>query len=113
MLVAGAKGGLIHRPNDRQIRPRLDMIPFESEHMFRATLHALGARHARFIKSVPSSGCLSAAPTQLAADGNLAPLDAAEIRPKGRGLRRRGHACPRFRARHVADDHDDDSRMST
>jgi len=38
LLVAGAKAGLRHAETV-EAAPRLDMIPFESEHMFRATLH--------------------------------------------------------------------------
>jgi len=38
LLVAAEKGGLIHADTQRA-SPRVDMIPFESEHMFRATLH--------------------------------------------------------------------------
>jgi cation-transporting ATPase F len=39
LLVAAGKGGLIHADTQRA-SPRLDMIPFAAEHMFRATLHA-------------------------------------------------------------------------
>ena len=38
LLVAAEKGGLMHADTHRAA-PRVDMIPFESEHMFRATLH--------------------------------------------------------------------------
>ncbi len=38
LLVVAQKGGLIHK-NVNHLSPRIDMIPFESEHMFRATLH--------------------------------------------------------------------------
>jgi len=38
LLVAAEKGGLVHHEASR-VSPRVDMIPFESEHMFRATLH--------------------------------------------------------------------------
>jgi cation-transporting ATPase F len=38
LLIAAEKGGLIHAETHRG-SPRVDMIPFESEHMFRATLH--------------------------------------------------------------------------
>jgi Ca2+-transporting ATPase len=38
LLVAGAKAGLPHG-DTQEAHPRLSMIPFESEHMFRATLH--------------------------------------------------------------------------
>ncbi len=38
LVVAGEKGGLM-RAKIHEAAPRLDTIPFESEHMFRATLH--------------------------------------------------------------------------
>lgn len=38
LIVAAEKGGLTHADTHRAA-PRMDMIPFESEHMFRATLH--------------------------------------------------------------------------
>jgi cation-transporting P-type ATPase F len=38
LIVAAEKAGLIHTETQRA-SPRVDMIPFESEHMFRATLH--------------------------------------------------------------------------
>jgi len=38
LIVAAAKGGLVHADTQRA-SPRVDMIPFESGHMFRATLH--------------------------------------------------------------------------
>ena len=38
LVVAAEKGGLPHAET-HQAAPRLDTIPFESEHMFRATLH--------------------------------------------------------------------------
>ena len=41
LIVAAEKGGLKHDDLIRE-SPRVDMIPFESEHMFRATLHEAG-----------------------------------------------------------------------
>ena len=38
LLVAAEKGGVLHAEAHR-LTPMLDTIPFESEHMFRATLH--------------------------------------------------------------------------
>ena len=38
LVVAAEKGGL-NQAETHRATPRLDMIPFESEHMFRATLH--------------------------------------------------------------------------
>jgi cation-transporting P-type ATPase F len=44
MLVVGEKAGLLHAAAHREL-PRLDVIPFESDHMFRATLHAAHPGH--------------------------------------------------------------------
>jgi len=49
LLVVGEKGGLLHADTHRD-SPRVDVIPFESEHMFRATLH--DARAGRVIYKV-------------------------------------------------------------
>jgi Ca2+-transporting ATPase len=38
LLIAGERAGLVHSDTQRQL-PRLDAIPFDSAHMFRATLH--------------------------------------------------------------------------
>jgi Ca2+-transporting ATPase len=43
MLVAGEKGGIGHADAHREM-PRVDAIPFESAHMFRATLHDAGSK---------------------------------------------------------------------
>ena len=42
LLVAGELGGLSYSETHRQ-SPRIDTIPFDSAHMFRATLHGRGA----------------------------------------------------------------------
>ncbi len=78
LLVAGAKAGLAHAETHRD-RPRLDMIPFESEHMFRATLHNTG--DGRMIYKVGAvERLLERCHDQLAADGYPEPLDPAAIR---------------------------------
>jgi cation-transporting P-type ATPase F len=43
MLVAGEKGGLGYADTHRN-SPRVDTIPFDSAHMFRATLHDAGSK---------------------------------------------------------------------
>ncbi|MEO6002673.1 MAG: HAD-IC family P-type ATPase [Opitutus sp.] len=43
MLVAGEKGGLSYSDTHRD-SPRVDAIPFDSAHMFRATLHDTGGK---------------------------------------------------------------------
>ena len=49
LLVAAEKGGVLHHEVNRE-SPQVDVIPFESEHMFRATLH--DARGGRVIYKV-------------------------------------------------------------
>ena len=55
LLVAAEKGGLRHDDAQRE-SPALDTIPFESEHMFRATLH--DAQPGRVIYKVGALECL-------------------------------------------------------
>ena len=53
LVVAAAKAGLDH-PAERELRPRLDVIPFESEHRFMATLHHDHAgHHFIYVKGAP------------------------------------------------------------
>jgi cation-transporting P-type ATPase F len=105
LLVAGAKGGLIHAATVGTA-PRLDMIPFESEHMFRATLH--GGGRARTIYKVGAvERLLERCSDQLAGDGSLAPLEAAEIHRKVEAFAADGLRVLALARRHVADDHDE------
>jgi magnesium-transporting ATPase (P-type) len=62
----------------RARRPRLDAIPFESEHRFMATLHAGEADTApvAYVKGAPER-ILEMCTLELAADGRCRPLDAA------------------------------------
>ncbi|MBX3635221.1 MAG: cation-transporting P-type ATPase [Rubrivivax sp.] len=64
-------------------RPRLEVIPFESEHRFMATLHPVpgadteaGAATVALVKGAPER-VIGMCTTQLAADGREQPLDAA------------------------------------
>ena len=78
MLVAGAKAGLIHEELV-QASPREGMIPFESEHMFRATLHSLHGK--RVIYKVGAvEKLLDRCVDMLGADGTLQPMDRDAIR---------------------------------
>ncbi len=105
LLVAGAKGGLIHA-EAVEAAPRLDMIPFESEHMFRATLHGGGA--ARTIYKVGAvERLLERCSDQLEEDGSLAPLDAAEIHQKVEAFAADGLRVLALARRHVGDNHDE------
>jgi magnesium-transporting ATPase (P-type) len=55
-------------------RPRLDVIPFESEHRFMATLHAANGGTVALVKGAPER-VLSMCADQMAADGGSEPID--------------------------------------
>lgn len=77
LIVAAEKGGLLHAET-HLAAPRLDMIPFESEHMFRATLHQ---RHkGRVIYKVGAvERLLPRCSDALDESGTLVPLDSAAV----------------------------------
>ena len=73
LVVSAEKGGLKHAETHRAA-PRLDTIPFESEHMFRATLHQ--AHHGRVIYKVGAlERLLPRCTDALGERGDLVPLD--------------------------------------
>jgi cation-transporting ATPase F len=90
LLVAAHKAGLIHAELTGA-SPRLDMIPFESEHMFRATLHDV--EEGRVIYKVGAlERMLGRCTDQMMPDGSTVPLDPNRIhqateRMAGKGLR--------------------------
>jgi len=90
LIVAAEKGGLPHA-NTHRASPRVDMIPFESEHMFRATLHE--APRGRVIYKIGAMERLLPRCTDaLNEHGELVPLDKddvhrALVQMAGRGLR--------------------------
>jgi len=72
LLIAGAKAGLI-QAEVRLSSPRLDMIPFEPEHMYRATLHGGGGP--MIYKVGAAERLLERCVDALDARGELVPLD--------------------------------------
>jgi len=90
MLVAGEKGGLPHADTHKE-SPRVDVIPFESGHMFRATLH--DAQAGRVIYKVGAvERILDRCADALDEHGKNAPLDREAVlraveQMAGRGLR--------------------------
>lgn len=79
LLVAGAKAGLVHAETV-EAAPRLGMIPFESEHMFRATLHGGGDGAERTIYKVGAvERLLPKCSDSLGPDGKTMPLDQDEV----------------------------------
>jgi magnesium-transporting ATPase (P-type) len=76
LVTLAMKGGL--EPALRRLeRPRLEVIPFESEHRYMATLHAVpGGGTEALVKGAPER-VLAMCTHQLSADGHHEPLDAA------------------------------------
>jgi cation-transporting ATPase F len=90
LLVAAAKGGLV-LSEQRGVAPRVDAIPFASEHMFRATLHHTGRGHVIY-KVGAAERLLGRCTDQLGSGGMPEPFDRAAAdralaEMTGRGLR--------------------------
>lgn len=103
MLVAGAKVGLVHE-NLLGDSPRLSMIPFESQHMFRATLH--DADDQRVIYKVGAvEQLLDRCSDILDAKGELIPVDKEAIRQAVEEMASKGMRVLAMARRHVDSDH--------
>lgn len=88
MLVAAQKAGILHLDTHRKT-PRIDMIPFESEHMYRATLH----EHAKgkvIYKVGALERLLDRCCDMLDDKGNLVTLDKASIEAASDALTAQG-----------------------
>ena len=105
LIVAAQKAGLI--PADTHTaHPRLDVIPFESEHQFMATLHSRGEGKGRVIfKKGSVERLLERCSHSLRGDGELAPLDAPAIEAAVGRMAARGLRVLAFARREVAHDH--------
>jgi len=99
LLVAAEKAGLLHVDTHRTL-PRVDMIPFESEHMFRATLHEGHA--GRVIYKVGAvERLLDRSTDALGASGELVSLDKAAVNHAVEHMAGRGLRVLAFVRRHV------------
>jgi cation-transporting P-type ATPase F len=105
LLVAGAKAGLIHAETQED-SPRLDMIPFESEHMFRATLHE-HEEGRRIYKVGAVERLLERCADTLTSDGKTEPFDPEPVRKAADALAAQGLRVLAFARRDTAPDHDD------
>jgi magnesium-transporting ATPase (P-type) len=81
LLVSAVKGELEAHAEGRRL-PRLDTLPFESEHQYMATLHDQGNAAPRLAFFKGRGSVLQRAARELQADGSLAPLDQDMIRPR-------------------------------
>jgi len=78
LLTLAMKAGL--NPAELRIeRERLDVIPFESEHRYMATLHRRGDGNVLLVKGAPER-VLAMCAQQAGPDGRVEPLDAASWR---------------------------------
>ncbi len=103
LLVAAEKGGLI-RADMHRASPRVDMIPFESEHMFRATLHE--AQKGRVIYKVGAlERLLERCADALGEDGTLVALDRAAVHRAAETMAARGLRVLGLARRHVGAHH--------
>ena len=99
LLVAAEKGGLT-RAGLHPSAPRLDMIPFESEHMFRATLHEAQPR--RVIYKVGAlERILERCTDALGADNYPVALDRVEAQRAAETMAVRGLRVLGLARRHV------------
>jgi magnesium-transporting ATPase (P-type) len=86
LLVAARKAGLEHAP---RAAPRRDVVPFESAHMYMATLHAVGGAQVVFVKG-SSDALLPRCVDRLAAGGSVGPLDADALHREVEALAAQG-----------------------
>ncbi|MBM3844900.1 MAG: cation-transporting P-type ATPase [Verrucomicrobia bacterium] len=103
LIVAARKAGLLHEEMNR-MRPRVDMIPFESEHMFRATLH--DESKGRVIYKVGAlERLLDRCTDAIDARGQLVSLDKETVHCAVEQMAARGLRVLAFARRHVESRH--------
>ncbi|MFZ9937434.1 MAG: cation-translocating P-type ATPase, partial [Luteolibacter sp.] len=107
LLVSAAKAGLVHAETTEEA-PLIDMIPFESEHMFRATLHGGGGDGSmRVIYKVGAvERLLERCDDMLGADGNVMPLELAAVRDEVERMASLGLRVLAFARLHAPPDQD-------
>ena len=106
LIVAAQKSGLV--PADtHSAHPRLDVIPFESEHQFMATLHHRGDGLARVIfKKGSVERLLERCSHALSDQGELVPLDNGAVNAAVEQMAAKGLRVLAFARLEVAQDQD-------
>jgi cation-transporting ATPase F len=103
LLVAAEKGGLLHGETHRA-SPRVDMIPFESETMFRATLHDTGP--GRMLYKVGAvERLLDRCTDMVNARGERVSLDRSSVHQAVEEMASRGLRVLAFARREMKSDH--------
>jgi len=102
LIVAAHKAGLLYETT-RVAAPRLDVIPFESQHMYMATLHA-GETRAIYTKGALDR-LLARCTLSLDALGRDVPLDSQAVHAAGDQMGARGLRVLALARRQVAPEH--------
>jgi Ca2+-transporting ATPase len=90
LLVTAAKAGLVEDEEKRRF-PRLDAIPFESEHRYMATLHDAGPGRPRPVYLKGSvEAVLGRCAVALGGGGEAIPLDAGAVHASAEAMAARG-----------------------
>lgn len=105
LLVVAQKAGLI--PGKiHAAHPRIDVIPFESEHQFMATLHARGTGKTRIIfKKGSAERVLERCSQMLGEDGAVTSLNAPAVRAAVDEMAAKGLRVLAFARREAPSDH--------
>ncbi|MBN8247556.1 MAG: cation-transporting P-type ATPase [Verrucomicrobia bacterium] len=102
LLVAAQKGGLPHA-SEVAAAPRLDVIPFESQHMYMATMHE-GRPRIVYLKGALDR-LLERCGSALDSGGFEVPLDAPSIRTAADRMASEGLRVLAFARRQLPEDH--------
>ncbi len=104
LLVAAKKAGLIAE-DEHENHPRVDVVPFESEHQFMATLHSRGEGESRLIyKKGAVERLLESCTHTLQNDGSVKPIDREDLRKVADDMASQGLRVLAFARREVAHD---------
>ncbi|MEO7099651.1 MAG: HAD-IC family P-type ATPase [Luteolibacter sp.] len=104
LLVAAEKGGVIQADANRE-SPTLDTIPFESEHMFRATLHDSTPGRVIYKVGAPER-LLERCSDQLGEDGAPVPIDKDAVHRAAETMATRGLRILAIARRPMEEKHD-------
>ncbi len=89
LLVSAAKAGLDRAEADRMF-PRLDTVPFESQHQYMATLHRTGDKDRVVYVKGAVEKILERCSTQLNADGSVGAADGRQIEAQASSMASEG-----------------------
>ncbi|MCS7337210.1 MAG: cation-transporting P-type ATPase [Verrucomicrobiae bacterium] len=103
LIVAAQKAGLDKHAVEAQL-PRLDVVPFESEHMYMATMHQRGGEKIAYVKGSVEQ-LLARCDKLLDASGHESPLDPDAIHQKAEELAADGLRVLAFALRRLPAEH--------